>query len=681
MTETLVPASRGDHASGAANATAAAPPAEEAVSVVHLRGVVEVQRNGDVRAAALTPVHTVRAGGNHHGVVTAHFDPGWSRRASDLPMGSVTTRDHHSIVVPYYGTGEAQAAATRPVGAISTRDRFALVVPSNGLAPQPAAAIGPAPPEAPVVFTDADIDACRFRMFALQEIAAAMVMHKHTTGQPYRVVGNKRERMAQYGNSVTPPAMAWLIGRLLEVIQAERVVDLFCGAGGSSLGAELAGARLALGLNHWQRAVETHATNFQHADHDCEDISSLTTAQIRRYLAHARADILIGGPECTNHSIAKGGRRVKPRAASLFDDGPAGDNEQDKSRATMWDMVRFAEQALLAGKPFKAIVVENVVDAFRWGANDDGGLFNAWLNALDSLGYRHEIVWLNSMFAPPAPDPAPQSRDRMYVVFWRKGIRTPNLRVEPPAWCLHCQKVVLGQQTWKKPGQRPWGRYGAQYTYNCPDCFKTALPGAFPAASIIDHSLPAERIGDRAKPLAVNTRERIRRGLERLGREPFAVRLLQGGQAKPTTLPLVTLTARHDMGMVLPVAGNTFERTPGNRARDAATTPLDTVHGTLDRAIVMANTENAVPRTAEHRPTPTLRTAGGMAIVVPASSTTADGAEFAKQTRVESRACGTGGTVKCAPDASGEMVVIWDSGPSPTRIGVGSVRRAAAVTA
>jgi site-specific DNA-cytosine methylase len=60
--------------------------------------------------------------------------------------------------------------------------------------------------------------------------------------------------------------------------------DLFCGAGGSSLGAELAGARLRLGLNHWDRAVETHATNFQHADHDCADVSALTTARIRGYI-------------------------------------------------------------------------------------------------------------------------------------------------------------------------------------------------------------------------------------------------------------------------------------------------------------------------------------------------------------------------------------------------------------
>lgn len=361
-----------------------------------------------------------------------------------------------------------------------------------------------------------------------------------------------------------------------------------------------------LGLNHWLRAVETHATNFQHADHDCEDVSSLTTRQIARYLRHARPTVMIAGPECTNHSVAKGAARRKPQKASLFDDGPGHPDEQDKSRATMWDVARFAEQAILVGQPLEAIVVENVVDAFRWGAGDDGGLFNAWLAAIDALGYTHEIVWLNSMFAPPAPDPAPQSRDRMYVVFWLRGRKAPELRVEPPAWCPRCEHVVCGRQAWKRPDRRPWGRYGAQYLYGCPNCNGVTLPGAFPAIWCIDPTLPAPKIGERTKPLAPNTRERIRRGLERLSNEPFAIRLTHGGVPKPLTLPLVTLT-RHDvavvmantenhvprvateaavptirtqggMAMVTPIAGNTYERTPGNRARSASVQPVDTEH-------------------------------------------------------------------------------------------------------
>lgn len=386
------------------------------------------------------------------------------------------------------------------------------------------------------------------------------------------------------------------------------VTDLFCGAGGSSIGAELAGGTLRLGLNHWKRAVETHATNFQHADHDCEDVASLTTSQIRRY---PDSDILLASPECTNHSLAKGSRRRKPQAGSLFEDGPAADEEQDRSRATMWDVVRFAEQKLLKGRPYHAIIVENVVDAFKWGMNDDGGLFDAWLTALNALGYDYEVVWLNSMFCPPTP----QSRDRLYVVFWRRGVRRPNLRFEPPAWCPHCERVVDGRQTWKRPGQRPWGRYGAQYFFSCPDCWKPAVPGAFAAASIIDRELPAVRIGDRARPLAKNTRERIRRGLERLATEPFAIRLTHGGAPRPLTIPLVTLTQRHDPAMVFPVAGNTYERSPGNRAQAAERTPLATVHGTADRALVVPPMGAVAGRDADLHPAPAQTTTTRAAIV------------------------------------------------------------------
>ncbi len=385
--------------------------------------------------------------------------------------------------------------------------------------------------------------------------------------------------------------------------------DLFCGAGGSSIGFELAGGELRLGLNHWARAIETHATNFQHADHDCEDVASLTTAQIRRY---PDSDILMASPECTNHSLAKGARRRKPQAASLFDDGPAGDAEQERSRATMWDVVRFAEQKLQKGRPYKAIVVENVVDAFKWGYDDDGGLFAAWRQAVGALGYDHEIVFLNSMFCPPTP----QSRDRMYVVFWLRGMRRPDLRFEPRSWCPSCTTLVDGRQSWKRHDRSPWGRYGVQYLYTCPDCAGAVLPGVFPAATIIDRTLEAPLIGDRTRPLAANTRERIRRGLERLASEPFAIRLMHGGTPKPLTLPIVTLTGRHDMAMVTPIAANTYERTPGNRAKDASVAPLPTVHGTLDKAIVIPPMGEVAGRDAGSQPLPTQTTTTRAALVM-----------------------------------------------------------------
>ena len=465
------------------------------------------------------------------------------------------------------------------------------------------------------------------------------------------------------------------------------ITDLFCGAGGSSIGAEVAGGTLKLALNHWERAIETHATNFQDADHDCNDVAALTTAQIRRY---PHTDILLASPECTNHSLAKGARRRKPQAASLWEDGPSSDAEQDRSRATMWDVWRFVEQKEIAGHPYKAIVVENVVDAWKWGPDDNGQLFQAWLQAGAALGYEHEIVFLNSMFAGAVP----QSRDRMYVVWWRKGIKPPNLRVEPLSWCPGCETLVDGRQSWKKP-DLPWGRYGAQYFFTCSECHGPVLPGVYPAASAIDWALPAERIGDRKKPLAENTRKRIRRGLEKLTSEPFAIRLLQSGAPKPLTLPIVTLTQRHDMAMVMPVAGNTFERTPGNRARDPEVKPFDTVHGTFSQAVVVPPMGKVAARDAHVDPAPTQPTTTRPALVVsPGGSWSdapqiADAEPLATQTATESKALvmrnNTGGgemstpthepiralTTGChqslvIPYASGSRAVPTDGGPAPT---------------
>lgn len=283
------------------------------------------------------------------------------------------------------------------------------------------------------------------------------------------------------------------------------VTDLFCGAGGSSSGLVEAGYRVVIAANHWAKAIESHQINHPETDHSQADISQVDP----RYFP--RTHVLWGSPECTNHSIAKGVKRHQTRELALFElDGtrPQDDEAANRSRATMWDIPRFAEHHL-----YMAIILENVVDAARWDQ------FPAWQLAMESLGYQLRIVWLNSMHAQVGGLPAPQSRDRMYIVMWRKDIATkkhpaPDVAkwTRPTALCLE-HGEIQAVQAFKKREQ--WGRYRAQYLYRCPQCWSVVEPGWLPASSIIDWSIPAQRIGDRAKPLAEKTRERIRRGIER----------------------------------------------------------------------------------------------------------------------------------------------------------------------
>lgn len=283
------------------------------------------------------------------------------------------------------------------------------------------------------------------------------------------------------------------------------VTDLFCGAGGSSSGLVEAGYKVVIAANHWKLAIDSHQVNHPETDHSQADISQVNP----RYFP--RTHVLWGSPECTNHSIAKGVKRQRQQDQALFElDGtrPLPDEAANRSRATMWDIPRFAEH-----HRYMAIILENVVDAYRWDQ------FEAWQMAMRSLGYRMQFVWLNSMHAQIGGLPAPQSRDRMYIVMWREDLATKELQgpnvgkwTRPMAVCQE-HGEIQAVQAFKKTEQ--WGRYRAQYLYRCPQCFQVIEPGWLAAESIIDWSLPAQRIGDRAKPLAEKTRERIRRGIER----------------------------------------------------------------------------------------------------------------------------------------------------------------------
>ncbi|MDF2576178.1 MAG: methyltransferase, partial [Agromyces sp.] len=303
-------------------------------------------------------------------------------------------------------------------------------------------------------------------------------------------------------------------------------------------------------------------------DHSQADISQVNPAYF------PKTHVLWGSPECTNHSIAKGIKRQRQQDQALFEiDGtrPLPDEAANRSRATMWDIPRFAEH-----HRYMAIILENVVDAYRWDQ------FEAWQMAMRALGYRMQFVWLNSMHAQIGGLPAPQSRDRMYIVMWREDLASkdrpgPNVGkwTRPMAVCKE-HGEVQAVQAFKKAEQ--WGRYRAQYLYRCPTCWQPIEPGWLAAESIIDWSLPAPRIGDRAKPLAEKTRERIRRGIERHWR-PFVAAaagntydgVTTGSQylrAWPVdqTLPLQTGTAEHGLA-VPPLVVNLVSGADESRSR------------------------------------------------------------------------------------------------------------------
>jgi DNA (cytosine-5)-methyltransferase 1 len=94
-------------------------------------------------------------------------------------------------------------------------------------------------------------------------------------------------------------------------------VDIFCGAGGLSLGLKNAGWTPVLGLDHWQDAVATYSQNFD--DHPVlnRDITTVSERELGKLVS--RCDWVVGGPPCQGFSTVGRRRREDPRNRLVFE--------------------------------------------------------------------------------------------------------------------------------------------------------------------------------------------------------------------------------------------------------------------------------------------------------------------------------------------------------------------------
>ncbi|MFD6029819.1 DNA cytosine methyltransferase [Cellulosimicrobium funkei] len=282
-------------------------------------------------------------------------------------------------------------------------------------------------------------------------------------------------------------------------MSAATVTDLFCGAGGSSTGmVQIPGVQVVIAANHWSLAIETHNQNHPDTDHAAVDLHQ----EDPRYFP--RTDVLWASPECTKWSQANGSKPLPAIEEGLFED-PLSAEAATRSRLLMFDVLRFAEH-----HRYRAMIIENVVDIATQAKYRLA--WYEWRQQLRALGYRFRVVSLNSMHAQTYGLPAPQSRDRIYIVCWREGERAPDVEriLRPSAYCPKCDELIRATQSWKNG--KTVGRYRQTYLYTHARCGTVVEPAWLPAAAAIDWSIPGERIGDRLKP---KTRARIAAGIAR----------------------------------------------------------------------------------------------------------------------------------------------------------------------
>lgn len=95
--------------------------------------------------------------------------------------------------------------------------------------------------------------------------------------------------------------------------QSVNVIDLFCGAGGMSLGLKQAGFNIIAAMDNWDAAVDCYKANFQGHMVYKQDLSDWR--EVMRVIQDIKCDMIVGGPPCQDFSEA--GDRVEGDRAEL----------------------------------------------------------------------------------------------------------------------------------------------------------------------------------------------------------------------------------------------------------------------------------------------------------------------------------------------------------------------------
>lgn len=100
-----------------------------------------------------------------------------------------------------------------------------------------------------------------------------------------------------------------------------KIIDLYSGVGGLSLGAVKAGFELIGAVEHERRIIDCHAKNFPRSRHICADVSSLSGKDLFELTHIGSSELagLIGGPPCQGFSTI-GKRNLNDARNSLFTD-------------------------------------------------------------------------------------------------------------------------------------------------------------------------------------------------------------------------------------------------------------------------------------------------------------------------------------------------------------------------
>ncbi|MEO1607576.1 MAG: DNA cytosine methyltransferase [Pseudomonadota bacterium] len=207
----------------------------------------------------------------------------------------------------------------------------------------------------------------------------------------------------------------------LKAGKSPRVLDLFSGCGGISLGFQSAGYEITAALEADPSAARSHGMNFHGGDERfCQpmDITSTDAETLCRHLSLGKPgkafDVIVGGPPC--QAFARVGRSKLRDVA----DHPEAFRHDPRARLYSEYLEFVSDCAPLA------VVMENVPDMLNHGGHN---LAEEICEVLDARGYDCSYTLLNAAFFG-----VPQMRERMFLVAVSKVLRTDFVFPEPTHW-------------------------------------------------------------------------------------------------------------------------------------------------------------------------------------------------------------------------------------------------------
>lgn len=200
-----------------------------------------------------------------------------------------------------------------------------------------------------------------------------------------------------------------------------RVLDLFSGCGGLSLGFHSAGFRIEAAVESNTDSARSHGMNFHKGEDkfsQARDITVIKPANLTEELGLGGPalafDIIVGGPPC--QAFARVGRSKLREVA----DHPEAFRHDSRSRLYI-EYLEYVE----ACAPL-AVVMENVPDMLNHGGHNIAGEI---CDVLASRGYTCSYTLLNAAFYG-----VPQTRERMFLIAIWKELTDRISFPEPTHW-------------------------------------------------------------------------------------------------------------------------------------------------------------------------------------------------------------------------------------------------------